>query len=111
MQDCPDAFGDDVVAIIPQEFAGKVLFDDPVPGGDDELPDNATTPQDIGIFLKARAKKEWEARGRIKGLDADFASWAFNLASASPGRVNGTLPIHPAPWFVQFSGQVRQLSG
>lgn len=95
---------------IPSQFAGKNLIDDPA-DSDDETPPTVTTPKRMQGFCAGIATS-W---GRLGFLDStqtplDLAAWLFTLAPSSPGRVNATMPIHPAQWLVQFSGQVRALS-
>ncbi len=102
------AFAEELQTSIPDEFKAKVLVDDPV-DSDDELPTNATTPQRLKSHCVGRAFA-WGKAGRLTNVEADVATWVFSLAPNAPGRANATMPTHPAPWFVQFSAQIRQLS-
>jgi len=106
----PQAFAEELLTSVPSEFAGLNLIDDPL-DSDDEVPPRTTTPARIKGFCSGLAQS-WARKGWIDAtaLPTDLASWSFNLAASSPGRVNATMPIHPPKWFVQFSGQIKALS-
>jgi len=103
----PDAFADEFAAWIPSTFRDVNLRDDALLG-DDPLPENVTTPGIIKSMWKDEARRNWEKRGHINGLDVDYADWAFNIAAGNPNRCNATMPITPAPWFTQMSAKIAQ---
>ena len=103
----PDLFADTFAAWLPSTFVGMKLRSDQE-SGDDPLPPNVTTPGIVQAMWFDVARRDFENQGHINGLDDDGASWAFNLVSANPNRLNATIPITPAPWFTQASAQVRQ---
>lgn len=100
----------DLSVQIPSQFQGKNLIDDPVES-DDETPSTVTTPKRMQAFCSGIATT-WARFGWLDATQTklDLPAWYFSLAPSSPGRVNATMPIHPAQWLVQFSGQVRALS-
>ena len=104
----PQRWADDLSLLIPTEFEGKNLVDDPL-DSDDELPPTVTTPSVVRGFCVGHAQA-WEKLGYLQQVEADTALWAFNLAANSNGRVNADMQIHPAQWFVQFSANVRSLA-
>lgn len=107
----PDAFADEFASWVPSEFPNKTLVPD-VEAGDDPRPANSVSPGDIKSKWFARAKAVFDnAQTRhINNLDGDYLSWAFNLVQGNSNRVNCTMPITPAPWFLSVSAQVRQLT-
>lgn len=105
----PDAFADEISVYVPTAFPDLKLDDDPVEG-DDPLPPNVTTPGVVKAQIFSLYKRQFSDKGHTKNADTDFLSWAFNLDTSNSNRLNATMPITPAPWFTQFSGQVAQLS-
>lgn len=105
----PDEFADILEAWVPAAFPNKVVMRD-ILSGDDPLPANATTPNIIKIswYTEAKARFSTPQNTALYDIDADYATWSFNLASGNANRVNSTMQVTPAPWFTQFSGQIRQ---
>lgn len=103
----PDLFADDFAAWVPSTFPNMKLRADQA-SGDDQLPPNVTTPGVVKAMWQDVARRDYEGKGHINDLDADYASWAFNLSSANPNRLNATIPITPAPWFLSMSADIEQ---
>ncbi len=103
-----DDFADTLASAVPSNFPNLNLVDDPVDSTDDELPPGCTRPAEIKKFCAGIARS-FQNLGHITDLDTDLTSWAFNLASNSPGRVNATMPITVISGFHAFSGQIRQV--
>lgn len=107
----PDSFADEFTSWVSTAFPNKVLVQDQQ-SGDDPLPGNATTPGLIKSLWKQRAETVFSNNTftHLYDLDADYASWAFNLVSGNPNRVAVTMACTPAPWFTQISAMVNQLT-
>lgn len=107
----PDGFADEFAAWLPTAFPNRVIVQDQQ-SGDDPIPGNATTPGIIKSQWKQRAETMFsnETFTHLYDLEADYASWAFNLVSGNPNRVAATMACTPAPWFTQVSARVNQLT-
>lgn len=105
----PDELADRLATALPSAFPNLNIIDDPVDSTDDDLPPGTTTPRKIKSFCAGIART-MQTEGHIVNFDNDYLSWAFNLAPASPGRVNATMPVSVISGLHQISASVLQVA-